>query len=63
MQTLTTPAEITSRIDTLVFDTMRWGKITKREAVRIIKKACPELFEQLASFPEAATNNYIVCKY
>lgn len=51
--------EIASRIDLLVFDTMRRGMITKREAVQIIRKACPELFEQLASYPQAATNPYL----
>lgn len=63
MTTLNTPSEVTARIDQLVFDTMRWGHMTKRESVRIIKRACPELFEQLSSFPQAATNPYLIYKY
>lgn len=55
--------EVSNRIDQLVFDTMRMGRITKREAVKIVRKACPELFEQLASYPQAATNPYLMCKY
>lgn len=59
MNQTNTPGEITSRIDQLVWDSMRWSGISKKEAVKRLRGAVPTLFEKLASFPEARTNTYL----